>query len=307
VATVRPDGELEMIESALAAIFPALARPLRRLQRGFGSTVVETPDGIIFRVARHARAAEGHSREVSLLPALRQRLGVAVPEPEWHLDPRPPGLPYGAIGYRKLPGQEPSRERMGPADSARLAAEMAEVLVALHAFPLEEAKRLGLQEADRDPDGRQFEALCDEVMPVLRERLSPVEFETVICWTEDFRDDGAIDRFRPAVRHGDLWYGNLLVDEATGTLAAVLDWEEAAIGDIASDLARQLHFGEQFFDAVLDAYGARGGRLDAHARRRVERRWELLEFAGIRAALLLEDRAELEETVDKLRRGPILA
>jgi aminoglycoside phosphotransferase (APT) family kinase protein len=90
-------------------------------------------------------------------------------------------------------------------------------------------------------------------------------------------------------------------------VVGVLDWEHAAVGDPASDLARQLHLGEPFLEAVLREYGARGGEHGGAFRHRIRRRWELLELAGVRAAAALGDAAELAETVEKLRRGPILA
>lgn len=53
------------VERALAEAFPTLAvAPLEFVDMGFGSLVVETGDGVIFRIARHARTAAGHAREV---------------------------------------------------------------------------------------------------------------------------------------------------------------------------------------------------------------------------------------------------
>ena len=45
----------------------------------------------------------------------------------------------------------------------------------------------------------------------------------------------------PAVRHGDLWYGNLLTQE-DGAISAVLDWEMVAIAD--PERIRHQVFGE---------------------------------------------------------------
>jgi hypothetical protein len=48
-------SELADIERHLAERFPELAVvSLRRLEIGFGSVVVETSDGVIFRIPRHA-------------------------------------------------------------------------------------------------------------------------------------------------------------------------------------------------------------------------------------------------------------
>ena len=277
-------------------------RPLVRLDTGFGSVAVETADGVVFRVARYAGAEEGHELEARLLPLLRQWLPVAVPDPHLRAEPGV-AFPFGAIGYRRLAGEPLSP---GPA-GARLdliAADLAGFLVTLHGLPLEDAHEAGLPARDRVGDW--FAGLCRDVLPVLRERLSAGEYDTVRRWARDFDADEEIDRFAPTVCHGDLWYGNVLVDRAAGRVVGVVDWENAAVGDPASDLARQLHLGEAFAAAVLREYGACGGHVDDALRHRIRRRWELLEFAGIRTASALGDEAELAETVAKLRAGPIL-
>jgi hypothetical protein len=59
----------EELAALLATELPDLRlEPLVLLDVGFGSTVVETADGVILRIARHARAAGGHAREALLLP-----------------------------------------------------------------------------------------------------------------------------------------------------------------------------------------------------------------------------------------------
>lgn len=181
---------------------------------------------------------------------------------------------------------------------------MATFLVELHAFPVKEAEQFGVPMADND--GREFEALRAAVLPLLHEVLNGNEYDTLGRWCDDFLSDVEVDRFRPVLRHGDLWYGNVLVDESTARLVGVLDWENAAIGDPACDLARQLHAGKPFAEAVLRSYEARS-RIDRGLGHRIERRWELLEFAGIRTAAELNDPAELEDAIGKLRTGPILA
>jgi Phosphotransferase enzyme family len=123
--------------------------PLRHLETGFGSIVVETSDGVIFRVARHEWAAAGHAREAKLLPVLRDRVPLAVRQPRWYLEPGTPSLAYGAIGYRRLPGTPLSPERAKELGRETLARQIAAFLLPLHRFPTEEAEALGVPHADR--------------------------------------------------------------------------------------------------------------------------------------------------------------
>jgi len=55
----------------------------RSLKPDSGGVVVETRDGVILRVVRHARAAEGHASDGdALLPVLDPRLPLAAPQTE---------------------------------------------------------------------------------------------------------------------------------------------------------------------------------------------------------------------------------
>jgi aminoglycoside phosphotransferase (APT) family kinase protein len=302
-----PTGaELADIERRLSVLFPGLAvAPLRQFDVGFGSVVVETSDGVIFRVARHATAAEGHAREARLLPALQGRLPLAVPDPRWRVERGSPGFPHGAIGHRRLAGTPLSPVVLASIGTASVARQLAAFLRALHCFPVQEAEQLGLPHADHEPD--ILRAFRDEVLPPLREALAPEEYQTICVWWERLLADPKMWDFTPTLRHGDLWYDHVLVDELRGRLVGVVDWEAAALGDPARDFAAQFHVGEEFAEATLAAYDEQGGQIDQGLRHRVRRQWELREFGGIRTSVELNDREELQDAVRKLRAGPILS
>lgn len=287
---------LSEIEDSLERLFPTLAvRPLRELDVGFGSVVVETADGVVFRVARSVETAAGHRLETALLPALVDWLPAAVPVPEWHVEPGRGGLAFGAIGYPKLAGETLSPDLVG-VRSAGLAAELAEFFRRLHAFPVTEAERLGV------PRARTWQATVDgarRVLPLLAERLTAGECGVLAAWCDEAAADDVMRRAIPALRHGDPWYGNVLVFDEPPRLAGVLDWEGARLGDPAADLAAQFHLGDAFAAAILEEYAA-----DGNLRHRVRRFWEIREFPD--RTTHLNDPAELDESVEKLRAGPIL-
>ena len=76
-------GALARIGEGLEALFPDLTGlgPLLVLGSGFRSVAVETVGRQVFRAAKNGDAAAGHAKEARLLPRLRARLPVAVPEP----------------------------------------------------------------------------------------------------------------------------------------------------------------------------------------------------------------------------------
>lgn len=294
--------DLDALADDLGRTVPDLrpVGPLRLLDTGFGSVAVETRGGVIFRIARHPRAAEGHERERRLLPLLSSRVLVRVPEPRWRIPRDTPGFPLGAIGYEKLPGAALSpdliRERS-------LAEQVAGIIRGLHDVPPEEVSA-----ADLPGPGEwhaAHEAVLAKAVPAAGGFLSPDELAAVEGWAERFLSDGALGSFEPTLVHGDLWYGNLLADLSSGEIIGLVDWENAAVGDPAQDLATQFHLGEAFGNRVVDGYA--GGRPPEGLRHRVRRLWEFREFTGVALSLDAGDPEELRESVEKLRRSPVLS
>jgi aminoglycoside phosphotransferase (APT) family kinase protein len=283
------------LEERLARAFPDLrVAPLTQLATGFHSVVVETADGIVFRIPRQEGTANGHAMEQRVLPLLAERLPAPIPLPEWRIEPGDADFPLGAIGHRKLRGRHPTPEDLA------LAPELAAFLAALHAFPVDEAERLGLQAWIEPREGLLRHR--ERVVPALEGVLGRDEHAEVVRWWDDVLAGGELERFEPVLRHGDPWFGNVLVDEE-GRLAGVLDWEGLELGDPAADLAAQVYLGDPFLRAVLDRYCS----TDPTFERRVELLAQLREFGGIRISLELGDEEELAASVAKLRAGPILS
>ncbi|HEX8696153.1 MAG TPA: phosphotransferase [Longimicrobium sp.] len=297
------DDRLSSLAGALEAAFPdaGAVRPLRVLGEGFSSVAVATAGGVVFRVGRIPLAAEGYRRERRLLPWLAPRLPAPVPAPRWHAEPSP-AFPHGALGYPLLPGEPLHPARLAQPDANRIAADAAAFLAALHAVPGAEAEAAGIEAVE--PFEPRMAGLRDAVLPVLRERLAADELGRVARWWDALLADARMRAYAPAPRHGDFWYENLLAEG--GRLAGVVDWEDAALGDPAEDFAPLLYLGRDFAERVLAAYHARGGRVDGEVRHRAARWWEAQEFIGIRYSVRHGDREELEDSLRKLRAGPLL-
>jgi aminoglycoside 2''-phosphotransferase len=288
----------------LAAVFPhiVIRPPLRLLDDGFSSFVFETANGIVFRVGRTQAASAAYQKENRLLPLLQQQLPVPVPLPICHAA-QTEHFPYGVIGYHKLPGVSLAPEHITSHTRDALIAGIAEFLYALHRFPAEAAFGTGL---DSPPPHRlRYMPLRDAVMPTLERHLAPLEYADVMRWWASFLDDARMTGYPHALIHGDFWYGNLLVNHK-GELAGVLDFENAALDDIAQDFAALRYLGDDFTEEVIQAYQALGGAADPHFSHRWERRWQVREFEGIRWSIAQSDGDELAESITKLRNGPIL-
>jgi len=279
---------VDEIAAGLTAAFPELRiEPLVVLDVGFGSTVVETDDSTIFRIARHARATRGHGYEAKLLPQLQGRLPVAVPNPQWRIEPGGQ-FRFGALGHRKLPGLP-----LDPTDADdAIAADAAHFLAALHGVRDVDARKAELQD---------FDELRRATSDALRRLLTSAEYARVEAWWDELERDEGLRAFEPRLRHGDFWYENMLV--ADGRLVGVVDWGTAAYGDAAEDLATLRLLGEDFLEETLARYPAG----DDAFRARIDRHWEAREFWGVVLSLELGDDEELSDSVRKLRAGPVLA
>jgi aminoglycoside phosphotransferase (APT) family kinase protein len=251
----------------------------------------------MLRIGRTAAAARGHAIEAAILPDLAPRLPVAVPIPSVYCPPSA-ALPFGAIGHARLPGLPCER---GTATGAT-GRDLGMFLAALHqvdarafpAMPDQEAIWDGWQTLQAESDG------------VLRDRLAAGDYDRVRTWWRRFLADRRMREYEPSVRHGDLWYGNLLV-RSDGSITAVLDWEAVATADPAQDLALTRYVGPAFTATVLAAYRRHGGAHDDQIQYRMDRHWELRELTGIPLAAAVGDQDEVAECIAKLRAGPILA
>lgn len=297
------EPDLAALAAALENAFPDLPglAPLSILGEGFSSQVVETPGGIVFRIPRTPEAGARYAREAQLLPLLRPYLPVAIPEPRWFLSACE-AFPHGVIGYPKLTGRsldfadlrEPS---LLPVYTAQIAA----LLLALHRIP---AALLPLH--DHWPVQVQvWQRQVDTVLPILQDRLREEEYRCVVAWWGEFLADKTLRDYIPALVHGDFWFGNLLAED--GRITGLVDFENLALGDPAVDFAPLLYLGEDFYRQVLAAYLQQGGAVDPVFEHRLRAMWAVREFSGLEYAIRYDDPAELEDSLLKLRRGPILS
>lgn len=218
---------LELVEE----LFPQLAaRTVVAIEDGWDSLVLEVDGEWIVRVPRRPEVRKWLAMEVRLLPALAPTLPVPIPQFAH--------VTEGAVAYRKLPG--------APVDASRphLGEQVGRFLAALHAFPVDRARELGVPESPWRETYRRF---TREVLDAAE--LGP-EAEAMV---EDFLGDEANFAFAPRLIHADLGPEHIL--SVGDALTGVIDWGDARIGDPALDFAWLVHgTPPPFADAVLAAY-----------------------------------------------------
>ncbi len=230
-----------MSRALVEELFPQL-RPRRvtAIEDGWDSLVLDVDGEWIVRIPRRAQVREWVEMEIRLLPELAPTLPVPVPRFEHVAEDG-----VGAVAYRKLGGS--------PVDASRapLGAELGRFLAALHRFPVERARALGVPSHDVDWRDRHA-AFVEEVLargrPLLGDDRADAE-----AMVEAYLGDDANFAFKPRLLHADLGPAHVLSagDELTG----VIDWSDARIGDPALDLAWALHgTPAPFAEALLAVY-----------------------------------------------------
>ena len=138
---------------------------------------------------------------------------------------------------------------------------MGRALTALHATPVDEARKLGVPELDLSEE--LYRPMVEACLPHLGPRGR--------AWLEQrfaaFIEGGGSREAARVLVHGDLGCGHVLADD-DGGLAGIIDWGDALIADPAYDLAALLaNCPRGFAELVIDAYEGPASR-DPDTRRR---------------------------------------
>jgi aminoglycoside phosphotransferase (APT) family kinase protein len=138
-------------------------------------------------------------------------------------------------------------------------------LSALHAFPADQARRLGVPHHDIDAllDECRIEALED--FHLVRDVAPEAPHEAWLAWLSAPPALQRTSRPIPSTTvmlHNDLAAEHVLCDPETGVPTGVIDWSDMALGDPAVDFAGLFHSGgDRFAKAVLGHYD---GHVDEH-------------------------------------------
>jgi aminoglycoside phosphotransferase (APT) family kinase protein len=228
-----------LIETQFPELAPASAT---LLGEGFDSYAFEVNGAWIFRFAKREEVMEQYQIEARLLPALAPRLPLRVPLFTFQ------GPSF--VGYRKLEGTPGIR--LPNLSLLPLAPLLGRFLRALHSFPQDEAKRLGVLE-------RSLDEYLDEVIEEALEDFDQVSHVAPDAplerWHSYLRDGVGRDMSSPRVlTHHDIAADHFLVE--ADMLTGVIDWSDVAISDRAADFIGVFHWGgNQLVQAVLASYG----------------------------------------------------
>ncbi len=282
----------QLIESQ----FPRLA-PVRVTARaqGWDNEAVEVNGEWMFRFPKRADAAPDVERELRLLARLAPRLPLPVPRYEF-FGRATREFPYAFAGYRKLAGVPATHVEAIEAET--VAAQLGEMLSALHAIAPEEVEDLHLPPSDDDPRAYLPETLreLEAVAPHL-----PPEMEN-ICRAFLERDRHAFASPLPRrLLHDDLRDEHLLLAPDGSRIQGIIDWTDASVGDPAHDFAGLWSWqGEAFAARVFASYAH---SIDAHFWARVRFYGLCCIISTLHYALQIGDERTAQSELEALRRA----
>lgn len=204
-------------------------------------------------------AAPDLERETRLLPAL-EGWGLPVPRGA-RLLRGADGSVLGAL-QSVIEGTPLARAPRGRALRARIADGVGAFLARLHALSSAEVRALGVKDVD----------IWEGHYAPMIERCLPLLPMGSARWLDGraraFLDGGGVRAAPRVLIHADCSGDHLLTRE-DGSLAGVIDWADAMLGDPALDFAALLDdHPEGFVREVIGTYEHHGGDLDGDALRR---------------------------------------
>jgi aminoglycoside phosphotransferase (APT) family kinase protein len=252
----------DLVRALLAEQFPQLALETIEPVAEGGERAFVVDGTYVFRFATDGREAAKLLREDVLLAELAPRLPLAVPRIELRGGPSA-AHPYPFAGYRLIPGRSGETDRPGREHWPAIAAQIGAFLSALHDFPVEHARALGVPEAPeetfgaeyRTRDARTLLARVQRFGPTIRQRLPGLvdaEMERYLSGDVPLPSPSPLAL---ALCHADLKGEHILVSQDGHEVAGVLDWADAAITDPLLDFARlMIWLGEPFVRLALEHY-----------------------------------------------------
>lgn len=245
-----PLPDLATVEEDLRSSWPG--PPIRNLwadQAGWSNLVIDADHRWIIRVPRWGSSARSMGFEVRFLGYLSQHTTVRVPDPRIiGTLSKPRDWPFFA--YPKLPGQPLKNLTQLPVNGrARLGDFLKRLFSDLDRCPTPALLRIGAERGEPAVFAERFERLRKRYQRIGAKHLPVSLRRSVYLALDRIVTTLQISRYRPVLIHGDLWPNHILWDPQTVRATAVIDWEDARLGDPAADLTAFSDLGE---DILVD-------------------------------------------------------
>jgi len=251
---------VEVAKNIIAETFPQFAKlRVELLGEGWDFRVFEVGERWLFRFPKHETSVTKLNMEHKLLAGLHEWVSLPIPYYEYYGQSRArSGQPFA--GYRKLPGVPGDRAEM--VDRPQVARLLGLFLDTLHTYPLNRAEEAGVRE-EMDMVAHWRNRAFEGLKKIVDLEVDTHRLQQYLASNSPSRYEGT-----PRVVHNDLWTEHVLINPDSGSVNAVIDWGDAAIGDPAVDFAGlYTWYGESWMKSVLEFYpGALDSEVISRAR-----------------------------------------
>jgi aminoglycoside 2''-phosphotransferase len=237
---------LEEQIAAIKKIYPSDIASVTVHDNGDDFFVVEVNHEWMFRFPRNEVSRKAMEIEKAFLARFKTISPLPVPDHQL--------IGGDFIGYPKIHGALLSLElfqSLSKRSRERIARQIGQFLSAVHNFPVDEAKRLGLTEG--------WNGWFDKIICNFREAvcplLSPAAQKPAMMRIEQM----LAAEFESRVIHGDFALeDHVFFDEERQGLSGVIDFADVTLSDPAHDFQNIVEYGgEEFFAAVMNHYRGR--------------------------------------------------
>ncbi len=242
---------LELAGECIVKVYPRFrGQPLELLGEGWDFRVFAVGDAWVFRFPKHGAGAASLDVERNLLPHLAGWLTLPIPDHELYARAfREPCWPFA--GFRRLAGVPGDTVRA--VDRAVTGGQLGAFLAKLHEYPVDRALAAGVPE-DPDPVTRMKRRTVEQLKQPLElgcgGDLRPEQILDALDATNTNRPIG-----ERCLVHNDLWAEHVLIDSESGSVAGIIDWGDAVIGEPAVDFAGlYAWFGKAWVAEILTSY-----------------------------------------------------
>jgi aminoglycoside 2''-phosphotransferase len=254
--SINADNAKDIIVSR----FPQFrGKPVAFLDEGWDFRLFEVDGRWLFRFPKRKMSISKLNMERKLLSGLGEQVSLPVPKYEYY-DRSSPSSVQPFAGYRKLPGL--SGDLAEKVDRPLVAQQLGRFLYTLHTYPLLEAIKAGVQE-ERDALANWRNKALDGLKRIVDLKADPDRLHQFLT----HNSPTPFERM-PKLVHNDLSAEHILINPRSGSVAGIIDWGDAVIGDPAIDFAGlYTWFGKTWLKRVLENYpGEVDAEMDSRAR-----------------------------------------
>jgi|SRR3989344_4539195 len=219
---------------------------------GWDYIVIVVNNKTAFRFPRREDYIKTLPIEVNFLEQFASKSPVNVPKLIYKKDEET-GISF--VTYEFIPGVQFTKiisYNFSKMDLLTIAQQLGSFLTAVHSFPTEKAKQLGIQQIDSfDSWQKRLTKIKKEVFPHIDEN----EQQWIITLFKNFLETIAKTPIKSVLTHSDIMPEHIIVDPEVHTLSGIIDFGDILIADPAYDFTFLARYGKDFLNEAYKNYG----------------------------------------------------